>query len=207
MAVRPSDACMRPAAGWCVHSPRAGAFQGRLLGRARFAALGLLGLLVLAAPAAEAFVLPPGAPAPHGARFGRPQLVRCAPRRASPHPVIVACAPGSGGGGGGDGSPQKLSRWQRFVVGVQEKGPKFVMGDINRAKLQEVAVGVGVGVGVAVGVGVRWMRSCVVEAAVGCDPLCLRTHTAPCPPCRADGLRCVSGSARARARESARVFF
>jgi hypothetical protein len=40
------------------------------------------------------------------------------------------------GDGGDDTAPQKLSYWQRFVTSVQENGPKYLMVDVSRAKLQ-----------------------------------------------------------------------
>ena len=43
--------------------------------------------------------------------------------------------------GGGAQEPAKLSRWQRFVASVQEKGPKMIMGGgITREKLQELGL-------------------------------------------------------------------
>jgi hypothetical protein len=57
-----------------------------------------------------------------------------------------------GGDGGGDRAPQKLSRWQRFVASVQENGPKYLMGDVSRAKLQEL--------GLAVLLSYGWVSNC-----------------------------------------------
>ena len=77
---------------------------------------------------------------------GRPRVpgAPCAPARLARHGHLVACTPGSGTGGSstGDKTEEKQSRWERFVAGVAEKGPKFVMGDVSRAKLQEMGLSV-----------------------------------------------------------------
>jgi hypothetical protein len=46
------------------------------------------------------------------------------------------------GDGADDTAPQKLSYWQRFVASVQENGPKYLMVDVSRAKLQELDLAV-----------------------------------------------------------------
>ena len=97
---------------------------------------GLLLAIAVAATGVESLLLQPGAPAAIAsqrvATSSTPHRPDTARRR-----VFIASAPGSGGDGGG--APQKLSRLQRFVVEVQEKGPKMLMGgDMSREKLQKV---------------------------------------------------------------------
>ena len=96
-------------------------------------------LVALAAvAAADAFMLTPGC---HRAAA---RLPLGAKTRLVNHGVSrVVCVQGTGGGGGKKGSPGaeeggKMTRWQRFVAGVADKGPKYVMGDISREKLQKV---------------------------------------------------------------------
>ena len=90
--------------------------------------------IAAAATGVESFLVQPGAPA----AIARQRVATgSTPHRPAPRQIVVSSAPGSGGDGGG--SPQKLSRWQRFVVDVQEKGPKMLMGgDMSREKLQKV---------------------------------------------------------------------
>ena len=108
--------------------------SSRMTGRSRMK----LAWLVAAAAVSigDGFLVPSAAMlarAPTSRSLPLCKTVRSAAR--APSHRLMACNPG-------DNAEKKPSRWQRFVAGVAEKGPKFVMGDVSREKLQEMGLSV-----------------------------------------------------------------